>query len=270
MAIEPETQQALANALFNSTGILYLAKRLDFQVKADKQREELGVELSQVLLQAGGFGFESWEAALENFMAKVPTLDRGFFLDLADDLKVKYFNIARIEEDYVIEWVGREIERSITDGILIDEFKDNIASVMDNAGITPLNPWHADLVYKQNLSNAYAAGRYDQWNIPENLEFYPSWQYIATLVNTRPSHKALHLTVFAFGDGVGDSYMPPNGFNCRCQSVPVDKITAEEEGIRPSTEIPTYEDPEGNLVVATPDEGFFANPSQSFRSIPEV
>lgn len=273
LKIEPDIQQNLADSLLNTTGILYLAEALDFQEKTDARKQAAGIELTGAILFQGigeSLDFETFEQALESFLIKQPTANREFYLGLEDTLKQKYFNIARIEEERAIEWIGAEVERALVDGVLLDEFKDNIDDILGNLGITPLKPWHSDLVYNQNLSNAYSAGRYEQWNIPENKEFYPYWQYVATLVNTRESHEALHLTIFRFGDAGGDAYLPPNGFNCRCQAVPVDVITAEEEGILPNPELPVYEDKEGNLVTAVPDEGFNANPSDSFRAIPEV
>ena len=78
-----------------------------------------------------------------------------------------------------------------------------------------LTPARLQTVYRTNMQSAMMAGRWTQ--LYDNKDARPYLQYVAVMdMKTRPSHAALHGSVYAIDDPFWGSFYPPNGFNCRC------------------------------------------------------
>ena len=78
-----------------------------------------------------------------------------------------------------------------------------------------LTPARLQTVYRTNMQSAMMAGRWSQ--LYDNKDARPYLQYVAVMdMKTRPSHAALHGSVYAIDDPFWGSFYPPNGFNCRC------------------------------------------------------
>ena len=72
--------------------------------------------------------------------------------------------------------------------------------------------------YNQALSSAQASARWNDFT--KNKDTMPYLQYQAVMDNnTREEHAALHGVIKPITDPFWDTYMPPNGWGCRCEAV---------------------------------------------------
>jgi hypothetical protein len=98
---------------------------------------------------------------------------------------------------------------------------------------------------------AYNQGRKDLFEHPDVADFIVAYQYSAILDgDTRPEHAAMDGKVFAKNSAVWLRWWPPNGFNCRCHTIPI--TTAETLSRDEVSIVPPMVDGE----TVTPDEGF--------------
>lgn len=90
--------------------------------------------------------------------------------------------------------------------------------------------WRLGVIFRTNLSTAYAAGKYRQ--MMRVADMRPIWVYSALLdKRTRPAHAALHNKAFRFNDPFWSTYYPPNGWNCRCFIYSITESQAASRGI---------------------------------------
>lgn len=88
---------------------------------------------------------------------------------------------------------------------------------------------HLETVFRTNARAAYMAGRYKA--MLENSDRRPYWRYSAVLDRrTRPRHRSLNGRIFKFNDPIWQVAFPPNGYNCRCDAIPLSEEDMESEG----------------------------------------
>lgn len=97
------------------------------------------------------------------------------------------------------------------------------------------------------FASANSARRWADYQNSKDL--YPNLIYdTAGDERVRESHRAMDGKVFAIDDPIWDTWMPPNGYNCRC-------ITTQ-------TDDPVSQRPDDSVVV---DKGFAHNPGKSLK-----
>lgn len=83
-----------------------------------------------------------------------------------------------------------------------------------------------------------SAGARNWAKISAEKETFPYLQYVAILDdNTRDEHAALDGIIRKVNDGFWDSYMPPNGYNCRCSTDQVRNATETDLRTKPIKEV---------------------------------
>lgn len=88
-----------------------------------------------------------------------------------------------------------------------------------------------DLIFRQNVMTAYAAGRWQRQE--EAKKERPYLRYSAILDGrTRPAHRALDGLVFPVDDPFWKTFYPPNGFRCRCMAVSLSRREVTPEEVR--------------------------------------
>lgn len=113
-------------------------------------------------------------------------------------------------------WWGSEI--------IVDE--DGKARVYQKGNASRL-----DLIFRQNVMTAYAAGRWQRQQ--EAKKERPYLRYSAILDGrTRPAHRALDGLVFPVDDPFWKTFYPPNGFRCRCMVVSLSRREVSPEEVR--------------------------------------
>ena len=133
----------------------------------------------------------------------------------------------------------------------------------EQAGKTPPTPEERERVikasrletiFRTNMFNAYAAGRYRQ--LKEDADIYPYWRYVTAKDSAvRPAHRALEGKVFKADDPFWATHYPPNGFNCRCIVETVDEYDLEMQDLKVQEGGNTYFDEESGQTVYRDAEG---------------
>ncbi len=192
------------------------------------------------------------ERALAAFRNKV-VIDPDRYYELPERLRTFYFTVSRVEGERILRRLKEAVERAIAEGKTFLEFKDEVNSIFDRAGLTRLNPYHLETVLRTNLQTAYHAGWIHQIKEPQFEGFVPYVEYSAILdERTRPSHAALNGKIARLSEFEERGLVPPNGYNCRCTLIPITRPEVQRHNIRP-TGIPNW---------IKPDPGFENNPAE--------
>lgn len=173
----------------------------------------------------------------------------------------------------LLQEIRNQVDRALTEGIAFGEFKKQFSAIVERLGWDHAGDraWRADLIYRQNIYQAYQAGRYQQQFSPEVLARRPYLQYRhGGSREPRPTHIALDGQVFAAEDPFWDVWFPPNGFGCRCFTLSLSERDLVRKGLEvsepPKGETMTVRDPATNAsreVTNAPDRGFDYAPGQS-------
>lgn len=138
-------------------------------------------------------------------------------------------HLAAVEQ---IKTVLNLVNKSLEDGSTFQDFKKQVES----EGIE-LSEHHLANVYRTNMQNAYAHGRWQQQQ--QGKEHRPYLKY--TAINdsrTRPTHLALDGIIRHIDDPFWLTYYPPNGYQCRCGVMAITEKQALRSGITPDDKLP--------------------------------
>ncbi len=145
------------------------------------------------------------------------------------------FDIRRTLTDALKEgWSQKRWVREITPAlkekgwwgseVVVDE--DGKARVYQKGNASRL-----DLIFRQNIMTAHAAGRWQRQQ--EAKKERPYLRYSAILDGrTRPAHRALDGLVFPADDPFWKTFYPPNGFRCRCMVVSLSRREVSPDDVR--------------------------------------
>ena len=198
-----------------------------------------------------------FEEAIEFFKDKLP-LTKKQFASLAKEAKVKAFMLAGEQNLQLIERVKKRLEKALAEGTTFRDFKKEVGTLFDNLGITPINTYHLETVFRTNVQTAYQVGRYKQMTHPDVAAARPYWQYNAVDdAGSRPEHLAQNGKVYPADHSFWDEWYPPNGFNCRCTVTTLSPEEVEEENLEVIDAMP----------ILHPDRGFVGNPGKDAGEI---
>lgn len=223
-------------------------------------------------------------AALNYFQAKglKMTFD---WRDMLRDEHARAFTVAKMMDLDLLATVRAELDLAIASGQTAKAFRDSLVPKLQAAGwwgkqevLDPLtgqtvtarlgSASRLNTIFRTNLQNAYAAG---QWQgIQAIADIKPFLIYDAVDDHrTRPEHAALDGVIRPVGDKFWTTHFPPNGFNCRCSVIQVDKEQLDAMGLTPSKypeqskSTTKWKNPRTGKEMWTPsdiDPGFAYNP----------
>lgn len=114
------------------------------------------------------------------------------------------------------------VQKAIDGKMDIREFRKQFRPLVEKYGweLKGGGPgWRADLIWRTNISTAYAAGRWQQFELAGIK--YLRYVHADGVRYPRPHHQAMHGTVRPIGDAFWKANYPPQGFRCHCRAVPV-------------------------------------------------
>lgn len=121
--------------------------------------------------------------------------------------------------------------------------------LVDESGIE-LSEAHLDNVFRTNIQNAYARGKWSHQQ--QNKDKRPYLEYMAINDSrVRPSHLALDGVIRHIDDPFWQKYYPTNGFRCRCTTTAITEKQAIRKGITSDDDLPDVQ----------PDKGWSFQPS---------
>lgn len=184
------------------------------------------------------------ERAIEYFRSRGQRVSSDW-RETADAVRAGAFSVAGVTRADVLQDIRDSMDRAITEGITYRDWLRDLEPKLAakgwlGANVTHMNtgeitrkrglkPWHLETVFRTNARAAYMAGRYKA--MLENSDRRPYWRYSAVLDRrTRPRHRSLNGRIFKFNDPIWQVAFPPNGYNCRCDAIPLSEEDMESEG----------------------------------------
>lgn len=207
-----------------------------------------------------------FEEAIQFFKDKL-ALKPEEYKRLAEEAKVKAFTISGYTSLEILNDILKELEKALTEGITVTEFRDSVNQLLERKGYQGFTPFNADNIFRTNVQTAYNVGRYKQMTDPDVIKARPYWVYDA--VNdkrTRPTHLALDETVRSHDDPFWNTWYPPNGFRCRCSVRTLSKRDIGRRGYKIQTGPPpayVKTDTGSGVIPLLPDPGFAYNPGKA-------
>lgn len=169
-------------------------------------------------------------------------------------------NIAKLQEKYntlafkvlnsvsedINSDISKTVEELIKGGSHVREAKQVLAIKFAQYGIRPTSKSQLETIFRTQTQIAYASGKYYTEQDPDIEDILWGYRYVTTGDDrVRPTHAALDGVTLPKDDVFWESFYPPNGWNCRCQAIP---LFSPAHIIYPPTEIMG--------VPVRPDKGF--------------
>lgn len=141
--------------------------------------------------------------------------------------RFKAFCSAIIKDSDIAEAIKESLSQALASGKSLRDWRKDADTVFDAQGVTRLNSWQAERIYRNETSMAYGAGQFAK--LQEVSDRYPYWQYAtAQDEKVRESHAELHGKIFQSDNS---EFYPPIGYNCRCTAIPISRLQAKKRGI---------------------------------------
>ena len=132
-------------------------------------------------------------------------------------------------------WIKGEWRKKV-----LERVKESIRSAMDEG--LPYSEWqktakeilkrfndgtYAELVFRTNVTNARATGRYEMMFEPNRMKVAPYWKFSAFIDSKNDTDEKcpdtrcqfLDQRVFAKSDEAAKAFLPPLHFECRCRAI---------------------------------------------------
>lgn len=151
--------------------------------------------------------------------------------------------------------IHSSLSDALENGMTFEEWKEHAVDYINGADLTVIKSpqvasWYWELVYRQNMMTAYAAGQEEY--LLARAEYKP-YAFYAGIEDSRQTDicESLDWVVKLVDDPFWDIYTPPNHFACRSSKIAMNKDDLEEYGLSVTIGI------EG---IESPQEGFKHKP----------
>ena len=175
------------------------------------------------------------------------------------------FTVAKATQMDVLSTIRAEVERAITDGTTLREFRQTLTPTLQGLGwwgrqsqVDPLtgrlrdvrlgNPRRLKTIYDVNCRTARAAGQWQRAQRTKKMLPYLLYQ-AGSAKKHRPQHLSWHGTLLPIDDPWWDTHMPINAYGCKChvrQAGRAEAARLAADGL-PDPTAPMETDPETGL-----------------------
>lgn len=171
----------------------------------------------------------AYDEAVEFFKNKL-ALSKSEFDALEKEAQRQAFTAAGLEKESVLDGVKGSIENALASGNTIEEWKDDIDMLFDSLGLTKLNNYYLDNIFRTNIQEALNAGKDSVFEQASDEEF-PLMQWITVEDDrVRPEHAALNGFTAPVNDPIWQKLRAPLSYNCRCTR----SLVHRDENLKPS------------------------------------
>ena len=173
--------------------------------------------------------------------SKVP-MSREDWDELVEAQRARSFMVSGLTRHDQISAVQQAIADAIDAGTTFEDFKAAIPDIIAQQNWSGIR---LQIIFRTNVQTAYNAGRYVQ--MQQVKESRPYWMYSAINDSrTRPAHRAMDGKIFPADHEFWNTWMPPNGYRCRCSVVTLSDREIERDNLKVE-----HEDPTGKLFEPT-------------------
>ncbi len=165
------------------------------------------------------------------------------------------FSVAKAMQVDVLTTLRNEVQRALDEGITFDEFQKTLRPRLRKMGwwgqqemVDPQtgeaqvvqlgSPRRLKVIYDSNMRSARAAGQWER--IERTKKALPYLEYrLGPSEHHRPAHEAKAGLILPVDSSFWNSWMPPNGWACKCWVRQVTRAEAERRGVSEEPEVPT-------------------------------
>jgi len=203
---------------------------------------------TQVAFNARGDGkFNKPFPEQVDFLQQKLNLPTERYDDILKEAHDRAFVVAGAMKADLLNDLRGAVDAAIADGKSIQWFRKGFAGIVQKHGwqgwtgsdTKDGRDWRTRVIYRNNISASYAAGRWAQLNDPDLLKSRPYWKYVHndTVRHPRPLHESWNGTVLRYDDPFWQTHFPPNGWGCRCR---ITAVRASEYKGHPAPDDGTY------------------------------
>jgi SPP1 gp7 family putative phage head morphogenesis protein len=168
------------------------------------------------------------EAVLD-YWRSLEILPAAVFAALEAEARASAFSLAEVWDQKFLAAVHESLYDAIAEGMTWKEWADVFDSLIQfyggkaGAEVYSETPWYSQLVFRQNVLNAYAAGAYAAQFSPKGIDRAPYWMFSA-IEDERLCEICAPLDgqVFEKTDETAREFLPSLHFNCRCTAIDLD------------------------------------------------
>ncbi|MGD1908172.1 MAG: hypothetical protein ACFB0C_19585 [Leptolyngbyaceae cyanobacterium] len=161
-----------------------------------------------------------------DFVESKIALDTDGWRDGAGDIQDAFFTSAGAKGD-MLNQIHQAVTEAITLGRRPEEFAAQFEKIAE--GWEGNTPWRANLIYFQNLRQAYAVGRAEYQFDPDVLAAFPFLQAVHSgAEEARPIHLWMDQKVWP-AESVPLHF--PDGFGCGCRYISLGQSDIDAEGL---------------------------------------
>lgn len=169
-------------------------------------------------------------------------------------LQTRVYTILNDVSDKTEKQLRGTVADLISEGTTKADAISALDDTLDNLGLSPKSDFQLETIYRTQTQLAYSAGRWDSDQSPEIQEILWGYKYVTVGDDrVRPEHEALEGTTLEKTDAFWNKFFPPNGWNCRCQAIPI---------YEPRTIVQPPRTLDDGTVIE-PDKGFAFNPGNA-------
>lgn len=164
------------------------------------------------------------------------------------------YRVIRRATDDINAKMNQTIVDVVQGGLLQRDAMTAIRKGLAAAGASPRSPAQIETIFRTQSQLAYGAGARAVERHPAIQRALWGYKYVtAGDTRVRPTHAAMDGVTLPKEDGWWRANTPPNGFNCRCQAIP---LYSERSVIEPPR---TTKNESGKTVPVEADRGFRFN-----------
>lgn len=167
------------------------------------------------------------------------------------------FTVAKAMERTVLEEIRAALDRAISEGETLDQFREQLTPRLQTLGwwgrqpmtdpqtgetreVQLGSPRRLRTIFEMNVRSAYAAGRWER--IEESKALLPLLVYTtAGDERVRPEHQAWDGVCLPVDDPWWETHYPPCDWGCRCTVLQISRRIAERRGLTPGAPPPRFQ-----------------------------
>lgn len=177
---------------------------------------------------------------------------------LQDKYNTLALNVLNSVSDDISEDIRQTTLDLIDSGVHVKEAKDVLAKKFEEYELKPGSKSQLETIFRTQTQITFAAGKY--WierNDPDIDDILWGYKYVTVGDDrVRITHRILEGVTLPKDNDFWLTFYPPNGYNCRCQAIP---LYTESHIVYPPTEI------EG--IKVRPDKGFSWSAGRVFNPL---